>query len=125
MNGPTFRLLLTTMGLDLERAADELDVALRTVQRWNRQDTIPFFAEEWVTAKWQAWLDRLDRFTGPLENLPSGTKVDLSVYLSQEHLEKAGGARSLGEVDAINRALTVVLALMDLVPVANLVPEEA
>lgn len=125
MNGPTFRLLLTTMGLDLQRAADELDVALRTVQRWNRQDTIPFFAEEWAQAKWQAWLDRIDRFTAPLENLPAGTKVDLSVYLSQEQLEKAGGARSLGEVDAINRALTVVLSMMDLVPVANLVPEEA
>ncbi|MGV4377918.1 helix-turn-helix domain-containing protein [Trueperella pyogenes] len=125
MNGATFRLLRTTMGLEIGAVAAELDINRRTIERWESgKNPLPEFAQIWIEERWQAFLDEIGDYLAPLEDLPEGTQVDVAVYGAVESLRRAGSNRSLGEVDAMNRGIAICLGLMDLSPSASLVPVE-
>ncbi|WP_406709375.1 helix-turn-helix transcriptional regulator [Trueperella pyogenes] len=125
MNGATFRLLRTTMGLDIGVVAAELDINRRTIERWESgKNPLPEFAQIWIEGRWQAFLDELGEYVAPLEEAPDGAPVTLAAYDSPETLRRAGSDKTLSEVDAMNRALAVCVGLADLEPVASLVPTE-
>ncbi|WP_341741290.1 helix-turn-helix transcriptional regulator [Trueperella pyogenes] len=125
MNGATFRLLRTTMGLEIGAVAAELDINRRTIERWESgKNPLPEFAQIWIEERWQAFLDEVGDYLAPLEDLPEGTQVDVATYGSTESLRRAGSDRSLGEVEAMNSGIAICLGLMDLAPSASLVPVE-
>lgn len=122
MNIETFTLFRKTIGIEQEDIAAELDINVRTVQRWEAgQNPLPEFAQAWMTDRWQAFLDRLDAFMDDVDDLPAGQEVELAVYTSQESLARAGSHLTVREVNAMNRALAVSLEFADLVPVAKVV----
>lgn len=124
MNNETFLLLRTAQGLQQEDVVKELDISLRTVQRWDAgQKPIPEFAQAWITEKWEEFLDRIDDFMAAVDDLPSGHEVELLMYGSQKALAEAGGNEqtTIREVNAMNRALAVCLGLADLVPAVKVV----
>lgn len=125
MNGATFRLLRTTMGLDIGVVAAELDINRRTIERWESgKNPLPDFAQIWIEERWRAFLDEIGDYLAPLEDLPEGAQVNVVTYGSAESLRRAGSHRSLGEVNAMNSGIAICLGMMDLAPSASLVPVE-
>lgn len=125
MNIETFTLFRKAMGVEQEDIAAELDINVRTVQRWEAgQNPLPEFAQAWMADRWQGFLDRVDAFLEEVDDLPAGQEVELAVYASQESLARAGSHLTVREVNALNRALAVSLGLADLEPVAKVVPVE-
>lgn len=125
MNIETFTLFRKAMGVEQEDIAAELDINVRTVQRWEAgQNPLPEFAQAWMADRWQGFLDRIDAFMSEVDDLPSGHEVELAVYSSRASLERAGSTLSVREANAMNRALAVLLGLADLQPVAHVVPVE-
>ena len=120
MNIETFILFRQAMGVEQEDIAAELDINVRTVQRWEAgQNPLPEFAQEWMADRWQRFLDWIDAFMATVDGLPAGREVELAVYDSQESLARAGSHLTVREVNAMNRALAVCLGLADLVPVVK------
>ena len=125
MNIETFILFRQAMGVEQEDIAAELDINVRTVQRWEAgQNPLPEFAQEWMADRWQRFLDWIDAFMATVDGLPEGAEVDLAVYSSRASLERAGSDLSVREANAQNRALAVVLGLSDREFSAHVVPVE-
>lgn len=127
MNGATFRLLRETAGLSVKNVSDALQVNPRTVNRWDSGALpIPEDAQQWMEGRWDEFIGKILDFEEVVndEAMAEDMPVEVATYKSRVSLERAGSDLTLEQVNALNRAIAITLAVNGLDVRAIAVPED-
>lgn len=104
MNGATFHLYRTAMGLDVTGLAERLGVNRRTVQRWEADKcSVPVSAAGLLLEMWESWLDRVNTLVGDTVLFRSIKDDAVVITMCRDR-----------ENTAINSVIATCLALADI-----------